>query len=126
MLLFGCQKAVEEAKEDLVMNLITSNLWIVNGFTENGSNISSSFTGYDFKFNEDESVFGRKSGLPDAVGTWRGDAATMTITSNFPSGPTPLEKFNGVWQITKTTLSSVKATRTGTSGISYTLELIKK
>jgi hypothetical protein len=125
MLLFGCQKAVEDAKEDLVINLITSNLWRVTTFTENGTNITAEFAPYDFKFNKDESVFGQRAGQPDAVGTWKGDAATMTITSSFPNGPAPLDKLTGVWNITKTTLSSVKATRTG-GGYTYNLELQKK
>jgi hypothetical protein len=121
----GCKEEIQQAKEDLVVDLIVNNLWVVTNFTEGTTNITSSFAPYDFKFNRDETVFGRKTGAPDAVGTWKGSAAAMTITSNFPSGPTPLDKLNGVWNITKTTLSSVKSTRTE-NGVTYFLDLQKK
>lgn len=123
--LSSCNKSVQDAKEDFVINLITNNLWIVSNFTEGSTNLTTNFSPYDFKFNKDETVLGRKAGEPDAQGTWRGDAAAMTITSSFPNGPAPLNKLTGVWNITKTTLSSVKATRTEGSVV-YTLELLKK
>lgn len=123
--LAGCKEEIQQAKEDLVVDLIVNNLWVVTNFTEGSNNITASFAPYDFKFNRDESVLGRKTGSPDAVGSWRGSAEAMTITSNFPSGPTPLEKLNGVWNITKTTLSTVKSTRT-VNGVTYFLDLQKK
>lgn len=123
--LTGCKKTVEDAKEDFVISLITNNLWTVSQFTEGGSNLTTDFAPYDFKFNRDETVLGRRTGQPDAQGTWRGDAASMTITSSFPNGPAPLNKLTGVWNITKTTLSSVKATRTA-GGVVYNLDLVKK
>jgi hypothetical protein len=121
----ACKKAIQDAKEDFVVNLIVSNLWVISNFTEGPANITSQFAEYEFKFNRDLSVFGRKAGQPDAVGTWRGDASAMTITSAFPSGPAPLHKLTGVWNITRTTLSSVKATRTE-AGTVMNLELQKK
>ena len=121
----GCKEEIQKAKEDLVVDLIVNNLWVVTNFTEGSTNITASFAPYDFKFNRDESVLGRKTGAPDAVGTWKGSAAAMTITSNFPSGPAPLDKLNGVWNITKTTLSTVKSTRTE-NGVTYFLDLQKK
>jgi hypothetical protein len=123
--LTGCDKAVEDAKEDFVISLITNNLWVVTQFTEGSSNLTADFAPYEFKFNRDETVLGRRTGQPDAQGTWRGDAGSMTITSSFPNGPNPLNKLTGVWNITKTTLSSVKATRTN-NGVVYNLDLSKK
>jgi hypothetical protein len=123
--LTGCDKAVQDAKEDFIYNLITNNLWVVTNFSEGGTNITDSFAPYQFKFNKDESVFGQRTGFTDATGTWKGDAGTMTITSSFPSGPAPLDKLTGVWNITRTTLSSVKATRTA-GGVVFNLDLQKK
>ncbi len=123
--LSSCKKAVEEAKEDFVVNLIVNNLWQVTNFTEGPDNITGQFADYEFKFNRDLTVFGRKPGQPDAAGTWKGDAGAMTITSAFPTGPAPLTKLTGVWNITRTTLSSVRATRTE-SGTVLNLELQKK
>ncbi|HSC52464.1 MAG TPA: hypothetical protein VLC98_02515 [Phnomibacter sp.] len=121
----GCKEEIQKAKEDLVVDLIVNNIWVVTNFTEGSSNITANFSSYDFKFNRDESVYGRKAGSPDAVGTWKGDAAAMTITSSFPLGTEPLTKLTGVWNITKTTMSSVKSTRTE-GGVTYFLELQKK
>lgn len=121
----GCKKAIQNAQEDFVVNLITNNLWVVTLYSENGANQTALFDGYDFKFNKDLTVFGRKTGQADAAGTWKGDATAMTITSGFPNGPAPLTKLTGVWNITKTTLTSVKSSRTE-NGITYNLDLLKK
>jgi hypothetical protein len=125
LFLFGCKEEVQKAKEDLVVDLIVNNLWVVTNFTEGANNITTSFAPYDFKFNRDESVLGRKAGASDAVGTWKGSAENMTITSSFPTGPAPLDKLTGVWNITKTTLTTVKSTRSE-NGITYFLDLQKK
>ncbi len=122
---FGCKKAVQNAQEDFVVNLITSNIWLVTSFSENSTNITSGFSPYEFKFNKDGSVYGIKTGASNAVGTWAGNATNLTITSAFPAGPSPLDKLTGVWNITKTTLSSVKANRVDGSS-TYYLELQKK
>lgn len=120
-----CKKAIENAQEDFVVNLITNNLWVITLYSENGTDQTVLFNGYDFKFNKDLTVYGRITGQPDAAGTWKGDAAAMTITSSFPNGPAPLTKLTGVWNITKTTLTSVKSTRTE-NGVTYNLDLLKK
>lgn len=122
---YSCKKAIQTAQEDFVVNLITSNLWTVTLYSENGTNQTALFAGYDFKFNKDLTVWGQLAGQPDAAGTWRGDASAMTITSAFPNGPAPLQKLTGIWNITRTTLSSVKSTRTE-NGVTYLLDLQKK
>ena len=122
---WGCKKTIENAQEDFVVNLITNNLWVITLYSENGTDQSALFNGYDFKFNRNLTVYGRITGQPDAAGTWKGDVAAMTITSSFPNGPAPLTKLTGVWNITRTTLSSVKSTRTE-NGVVYNLDLQKK
>jgi hypothetical protein len=108
----GCSKEkVSEAKEDFVMNLITSNLWKITLFTSGTEDYTASFNVYDFKFEKNGTVSAMQGSTAVLVGTWAGSAENMTITSNFPSATTPLNKFNGVWKITKTTLSSVKSER---------------
>lgn len=122
---YSCKKAIQSVQEDFVVNLITNNLWTVTLYSENGTNQTGLFAGYDFKFNKDLTVYGQLAGQPDAAGTWRGDASAMTITSAFPNGPVPLQKLTGIWNITRTTHSSVKSTRTE-SGVTYLLDLQKK
>lgn len=121
----ACKKAIQKAQEDFVVNLIVNNTWVVTNFSEGTNNITASFAPYEFKFNKDETVFGKKTGEPDAVGTWRGNATSMTITAGFPNGPAPLNKLTGVWLITKTTLTTVTATRTDGS-TTYNLSLASK
>jgi hypothetical protein len=121
----ACKKAVQKAQEDFVVNLIVNNTWMVTNFAEGSNNITASFTPYEFKFNKNETVFGKRTGQPDAMGTWKGDANSMTITAGFPSGPEPLNKLTGVWLITRTTLTTVTATRTE-AGVVYNLSLASK
>ncbi|HMP92946.1 MAG TPA: hypothetical protein PKD90_08760, partial [Phnomibacter sp.] len=75
--------------------------------------------------NKDNTVYGRRTGFPDASGTWRGSSEDMSITSAFPASAAPLDKLTGKWMIKKTTLSSVNSTRTE-GGITYELNLVKK
>jgi hypothetical protein len=121
----SCKKVVTEAAEDFMVNLITNNIWLVESFSEGSTNLSADFKPYEFKFNKDGSVFGQRTGMPNEVGTWAANADAETITSNFPSAPHPCVKLNGVWQIKKTTLSSVNATRFE-GATEFKLFLIKK
>jgi hypothetical protein len=122
----GCsEKAIEQKKEDLLVQLITTNIWVMSSFFENTTDLSAQFNGYEFKFNTDGTVFGIKAGQANAVGTWVGSTAAMTIVSNFPNETSVLKKLNGTFNITSTTLSSVKATRTEGSN-EFKLYLVKK
>ena len=121
----GCKKTVENAAEDFMTNLITNNLWLVDGFSAGTTIYTSDYSSYEFKFNKDGSVYGRKTGANDEVGTWKPDANAQTIISNFPNSPHPCNKLNGLWQIQKTTLSSVQANRFE-AGVEYKLSLVKK
>ncbi|TAD81093.1 MAG: hypothetical protein EAY75_18215 [Bacteroidetes bacterium] len=121
----GCKKAVEKVAEDFMVNLITNNLWVVDEFLEGSVNHTNDFKPYEFKFNKDGSVFGQRASMPNEVGTWQANSEAQTITSNFPVAPHPCNKLNGVWQIKKTTLSSVNAVRLEGS-TEFKLFLVKK
>lgn len=125
-MLLGCpDKIIEQKKEDLLVNLITSNLWVMNSFSEGSVNLTTDFAPYEFKFNNDGTVFGIRGGFPNATGTWVGNATTMTIQSNFPTETSVLRKLNGTFTITSSSLSDVKANRfEGTTELK--LHLIKK
>jgi hypothetical protein len=121
----GCKKTVENAGEDFMTNLITNNLWLVDGFSVGTTIYTADFSSFEYKFNKDGSVYGRKTGASDEIGTWRPDANAQTISSNFPNSPHPCNKLNGLWQIQKTTLNSVQANRFD-AGVEYKLSLVKK
>jgi hypothetical protein len=115
----GCKKAIQNAQEDALMRLITNNIWLVTSYKEGNEDMTALFAPYEFKFNKDKSVLGKKAGAPDAVGSWVGSAETMSITSAFPNGPEPLTKLTGVWQVTKSTLTTVNSTREANGKIYY-------
>jgi hypothetical protein len=121
----GCKKVVTQAAENFMINLITNNIWLVESFSVAGSDITADFTPFEFKFNKNSTVFGQRPSLPDVEGTWSANPDAQTITSNFPTAPHPCNKLNGIWQIQKTTLSSVQANRFDGS-IEYKLFLVKK
>jgi hypothetical protein len=49
----------------------------------------------------------------------------MTITSSFGNAPEPLFLLNGVWKITKNTLTRVESNQ-NVGGEQYTLHLVKE
>lgn len=101
----ACKKAKENVIEDLMVKLITENVWVVTKFNVDGSPIVNDFTGYEFVFNKDNSVRAIKTGQPDVLGTWMGSEAGQSITSSFPTAGHPINKLNGVWEVTNTDLS---------------------
>ncbi|MES2773715.1 MAG: hypothetical protein V4722_06000 [Bacteroidota bacterium] len=125
-LAFGCvSKIIEQKKEDLLVNLITGNTWIMRSFYEGPTDLTSGFEGYEFKFNTDGTVYGTKPGFPNAVGTWAGNTSTMSVQSNFPAETGVFKKLNGTFNITSTTPTEVKANRFE-SAVEYKLHLVIK
>ena len=105
-------KVVEKAKEDIVVNIITSTKWTVTKYLIGpDSNVTAAFAPYEFQFNKDNTVFGMRTGMANDVGSWAGDATAKTIVSNFPGAADPLKKLNGTWVIFYNTFSVVKARR---------------
>jgi hypothetical protein len=98
----SCKKAVDNIKEDLMDNLITSNTWIIVRYLDGGSNITSTFATYEFKFYKSGKVDAVKDGITQASGTWVGSEANQSITSEFPSASDPFNKLTGVWIVTNT------------------------
>jgi hypothetical protein len=98
-LLAGCKKAIENVKQDLVMQAMTDGQWIITNFVRNGTTITTEFNGYKFQYYSNKTVDAIKIGIVETSGTWDGDAAAMTTSANFPSASTPLSHINGVWHI---------------------------
>lgn len=125
LLLFSsCKKTVTAKQEDVLMTIIVSGVWIMESYVENGTVITPSFSGYEFKFERNGTVNGTVNGVSTS-GTWSGSMATNSITSNFPGAGEPLNKLNGTWIITDSGLSFVKAITTTASG-NHSLHLVKK
>ncbi len=112
VLLSNCKKTVEKIQEDLVVKAMTDGQWAVTSFTENGTNITSSFTGYKFQYYSNKTVDAIKNGTVEKTGTWDGDAATMTTWANFTNATSPLSLINGSWHIDRSSWTYVEATQT--------------
>lgn len=111
----SCKKAVQNKQEDLIVKAITDGIWKVDQYLEASTDITSDFLNYDFKFNADGTVTGTRSGIV-SNGTWNGDAATYSISSNFPAAGAPLQKLNGSWKITDSYWDYVEAEMTVATG----------
>lgn len=107
----SCKKAIEKKTRDLLVDAITNGYWIVEQYVEKQADITTDFTGYDFKFNENGTVVGIYSGT-NTNGTWSGNVTDYTITSDFPGSNDPLKKLNGVWKLVDSDWDFVKAEMT--------------
>lgn len=104
---------------------MTDGQWAVTNFTENGATITSSFSGYKFKYYADKTVDAIKNAVFEKKGTWDGNASTMTTSANFPNVTAPLDLINGNWHIDRNGWTFVEATQT-INGTTKTMRLDKQ
>jgi hypothetical protein len=107
----SCKKYIQQQQQNALESIITNGTWIVTRYLENGTDITSSFSGYVFKFNSNGTVTGTNTGTV-VDGTWSGDVSTKTIVSQFPSAGAPIDKLNAEWKITDSYPDSVAAKTT--------------
>ena len=124
IILSGCKKSIQQAQEDIIIKAMTSGQWTVTSFTQNGSDITTSFTGYKFQYYSNKTVDAIKNGTVEKTGTWDGDGPTMTTWANFANATTPLDLINGSWHIDNNSWTFVVATQT-TGGTTKTMRLDK-
>lgn len=105
----GCKKIIEEQQEKILMNAITSGTWYIEHYRENATDITSSFTDYEFQFHKDGTLQGIRTGLEPDNGTWQASMQNASITAQFPSANDPLKKVNGLWKITDSYMNYVEA-----------------
>ena len=123
----GCKKAVEDAQQQAVVNAITDGVWQITIFTEGGTDITSSFAGWEFTFFNNGTSVGNKTGLPAVTGIWSGDPVTYAFTTSFTSAaPAPLEKVVGTWTVTLVSSASKSKYSRTAGGVTYTMEMTKK
>lgn len=105
----GCKKFIEEQQEKVLMNAITNGTWYIEEYRENTTDITSSFSDYEFQFNKDGTLQGKRAGLDPDNGTWQASMQNASITAQFPSAIDPLKKVNGLWKITDSYMNYVEA-----------------
>jgi hypothetical protein len=111
-LLSGCKKAIEKAQEDFIIKAMTDGQWKVTNFVQNGTNITTNFTGYKFQYYSNKTVDAINNGTVEKTGTWNGEASTMTTWANFTNAVAPLILINGSWHIDNSSWTFVEATQT--------------
>lgn len=121
----GCKKAVVENARRVLLDLMTNGRWVVQTFTESGTDLSGEYVTWEFQFYENGTVDGL-NGTQKVTGTWAVDEVKLTIQSNFPAGSPPaLIRLSETWNITKTTLTYVEAKPSNTNRTAY-LKLVRK
>ncbi len=113
--LSGCKKAVQNQAEDLVLQAMTDGKWIITNFTQNGTNITTDFTGFQFQYYANKTVDAIYNGTVQKTGNWDGSATTMSTWANFANPAYPLVLINGTWHIDNNSWTYVAATQTNGS-----------
>lgn len=124
-LFFSCKKAAEHILQDAVISAMTNGQWVVTSFTDNGSDITSSFSGYKFQYYSNKTVDAIKNGAVEETGSWDGSATSMTTWANFPGASSPLDLINGTWHIDNNSWTFVVASQNNGSE-SKTMRLDKQ
>lgn len=107
-LLFSCKKYVQKQEQNALEAVVTNGLWYVTGYEQNDSNITSSFSGYLFKFDGNNTVTATL-GNSSFAGQWSDNINARTVTANFPGATPPLVYLNETWTITDSYPDSVSA-----------------
>ncbi len=124
---FSCKKAVEAAKEEVVVAAITDGVWTVTSFKQSSVDITSSFSGWEFQYLTNGISLANKIGITTVNGTWAGNTANFTFTANFNSTPpAPLEKLAGTWTVTRAVSSNKGSYAKTEGGVFYEMDLTKK
>ncbi len=120
----GCKKVIENIQEDLVIKAMTDGQWVITRFTQDGSDITTNFTGYKFQYYENKTVDAIKNNVFEKKGNWDGNASNMTTYANFANAVSPLDLINGTWHIDRNGWTYVEATQT-INGTTKTMRLDK-
>jgi len=110
-LLAGCKKTIDNIQEDLVIKAMIDGQWKVTNFTHNGSNITTDFTTYKFKYYSNKTVDAINNGTVEKTGNWDGNASAMTTSANFANAAYPLSLINGSWHIDNNSWTYVVASQ---------------
>jgi hypothetical protein len=108
----SCEKTIEQVGEDLVIKAMTDGQWKVTKFTQNGTDITSSFSTYKFQYYRNKTVDAINNGVIERTGNWDGNASAMTTWASFPGAANPIALINGTWNITNSGWTYVEATQT--------------
>jgi hypothetical protein len=95
----SCKKFIQQQEENAVLKIMTTGVWYVSGYIQNDSDITTSFSGYLFKFNANGTVVATLN-ASSTLGTWSANISAQSISSDFPAASDPLMELNETWKIT--------------------------
>lgn len=107
----ACKDKIEHIQQDLVLQAMTDGYWAITSFTRNGTDITSDYAPYKFKYYSNKTVDAIKNNLVEKTGDWDGSATTQTTWANFPNAVYPLDLINGTWHINNNSWTFVVATQ---------------
>ncbi len=111
----SCKKFIQQQEENAVLKIMTTGVWYVSGYTQNDSDITTSFSGYLFKFDANGKVTATLNAASSTIGTWSANISAQSISSDFPAAPDPLRELNETWKITDSGDNYVVANSSDTS-----------
>ena len=124
-LICGCKKSIENIQQDAIIKAMTDGQWAVTNFVQNGTDITTNFSGYKFQYYSNKTVDAIKNGTVEKTGTWDGDASTMTTWASFTNAIAPLTLINGSWHIDNNSWTFVVASQVA-GGETKTMRLDKQ
>lgn len=120
----SCEKAELLLQKIILNQLITSSTWVVDSYSEAGTELKTEFAAYTFQFNKNGTV-NAASTTGTVTGNWKEDLVARTIYSSFATGTPALQKLNNTWHVTDAAQDYIVASATTASGTAY-LKLVKQ
>jgi hypothetical protein len=106
---YSCKKFIQQQEQNYIVALVTKGTWRITGYYDHQvKNLTDSFAGYSFQFNENNTVYGTRYGQ-QTNGTWSVDIGNKSITSTFATATYPITLLNHTWTITDSYTDSVAA-----------------
>ena len=122
----SCKKYIQQQEKNAILQIMTTGVWQVTEYKQNGTDITSTFSGYVFKFDANGTVTGINGGS-STTGSWSANISALTISSDFPGAGDPLKELNETWKITDSGPNYVVANSTdSTNHTTNNLELVKQ
>lgn len=121
----SCKKYIQQQEQKAALAIITNGLWYVAQYQQNNTDLTSSFSGYLFKFDGNGVVTGTKNNI-STQGIWSADIANKSIISDFPSGNDTLKLLNETWKIKDSSSDSVLAKSTDSTNSTNNILKLRK
>jgi hypothetical protein len=125
LILFSCKKYIQQQEEKAAIAVVTNGFWYVTKYLKNDTDITPSFSGYLFKFDQDGIVTGTLASASTA-GVWSVNIGAKTISTDFPTAGEPIVELNYTWTITDSYTDSVAARSVDTTNNTTNILQLRK